>query len=58
LPWPADEAARSIPLRMTVSTDGAGDDDAQEEGCDDTCDTVQDNHRCKEESIRVISIRT
>jgi hypothetical protein len=47
LPWPASDPARSISLGMTVRTDGAGDDDAQEEGGNDTCDTVQDNHRCK-----------
>jgi hypothetical protein len=48
LPRSAGDPARPIPLGMTVSTDGAGDDDAQEQGCDDTCDAVQDNHRCRQ----------
>lgn len=48
LPWPASDPARSISLGMTVSSNGSGDDDAQEKGCDDTRDAVQDNHRCKE----------
>lgn len=47
LPWPASDSAGPVPLGMTVSTDGAGDNDAQEEGRDDTRDAVQDNHRCE-----------
>jgi hypothetical protein len=48
LPRSAGDSARSIPLGMTVSTDGAGNNDTQEQGCDDTCDAVQNNHRYNE----------
>lgn len=46
LPWSPSRIPRSVAFGVSVGADGAGDDDPEEEGGDDACDAVQDDHGC------------